>query len=137
ARAARAEASPRVENCGIPKVLGLYYNNAAFLEMHSGDPANARTHFERALSLYRDAGSDNNALATMSNLANVSWALGDTEAAERSLREYVAMRDKPYVRRKDIGLALGTLAGVLTERGQLAEALEVAREALPLLIDGG
>ena len=137
ARAALAEAFPRIEHCGIPKLLGLYHANVAFLEMLSGNPASARTHFERALSLYREAGSDNNALDTMGNLASVSWALGDLAAAETSLREYIAMRGAPYVRRSGLGATLGNLAGVLTERGQLAEALEAAREALPLLADSG
>ena len=137
ARAALAEAFPRIENCGIPKLLAFYHGSVAVLEMLSGNPASARTHFERALSLFREAGSDNNALDSISNLASVSWALGDLVAAETSLREYIAMRGKPYVRRSGLGGALGNLAGVLTERGQLTEALEAAREALPLLADAG
>jgi tetratricopeptide (TPR) repeat protein len=136
ARAALAEAFQSIENCGIPKVLAFYHGSVAVLEMLSGNPASARTHFERALSLFREAGSDNNALDSIINLASVSWALGDLAAAEKSLREYIAMRGKPYVRRTGLGGALGNLAGVLAERGQLAEALGAAREALPLLADG-
>ena len=137
ARAALAEAFPRIENCGIPKVVAFYHGSVGVLEILSGNPASARTHFERALLLFREAGSDINALDSINNLASVSWALGDLAAAEKSLREYIAMRGKPYVRRSGLGSALGNLAGVLTERGQLAEALEAAREALPLLSDGG
>jgi DNA-binding winged helix-turn-helix (wHTH) protein/tetratricopeptide (TPR) repeat protein len=136
ARAALAEAFQSIENCGIPKVLAFYHGSVAVLEVLSGNPASARTHFERALSLFREAGSDNNALDSIINLASVSWALGDLAAAEKSLREYIAMRGKPYVRRTGLGGALGNLAGVLAERGQLAEALAAAREALPLLADG-
>jgi tetratricopeptide (TPR) repeat protein len=137
ASAALAEAFPRIEHCGIPKLLAFYHGSAAFLELLSGNPARAQRHFERAASLFREAGSDNNVLDSISNLASVSWTLGDLASAEKSLREYIALRGTPYVRRSGLGGAFGNLAGVLTERGQLAEALEAAREALPLLSDGG
>ena len=83
------------------------------------------------------AGNESSVIESLSNLADISWALGDLEAAEASLREYIAMRGSRLLRRSRIGFALCNLTGVLTERGDLSAALEAAREGLPLLQDGG
>jgi predicted ATPase/DNA-binding winged helix-turn-helix (wHTH) protein len=135
--AALAEALPKLENSGIPKLLGLYHGSAATLNAFAGDPVKARTEFQRAISLYREGGSEISALESMSNLADVSWTLGDLAGAEAALREYIVMRGSPFVRRSGLGNALGNLAGVLTEQGRLDAALEAAREALPLLVEAG
>jgi len=132
-----AEALPRLENCGLPRLLALYHGSVASLKVFTGDPVAARLHFQQAMTLFREAGNEISALESISNLADVSWTLGDLAAAEASLREYVAMRGKPFVRRAGLGAALGNLAGVLTERGQLDQALDAAREGLPLIAEAG
>ncbi|HWD35876.1 MAG TPA: winged helix-turn-helix domain-containing protein, partial [Casimicrobiaceae bacterium] len=115
--AALAEALPKLENSGIPKLLGLYHGSAATLNAFAGDPVKARSEFQKALSLYRDGGSEISALESIGNLADVSWTLGDLAGAEAALREYIVMRGSPFVRRSGLGNALGNLAGVLTEQG--------------------
>jgi tetratricopeptide (TPR) repeat protein len=68
----------------------------------------------------------------------MTWALGDRDAALASYRECVALARKSPVN-DQISLAhlLTNLAGVLTERGELNEALAAAREGLPLLKEAG
>jgi hypothetical protein len=46
-----------------------------------------------------------------------------------------ALSESPAGRRDSIGFALCNLAGVRTEKGDLAGALAAAREGLPLLLD--
>ena len=135
--AALAVALPRIEHLGLPKLLGFYFGNAGFLAALKGDPAAARTYYQQALSLFREAGNESSVVESISNLADISWALGDLAAAEASLREYIAMRGSRFLRRSRIGFALCNLAGVLTERGDFVAALEAAREGLPLLEDAG
>jgi predicted ATPase/DNA-binding winged helix-turn-helix (wHTH) protein len=135
--AALAEALPKLENSGIPKLLGLYHGSAATLNAFTGDPVKARSEFQKALSLYRDGGSEISALESIGNLADVSWTLGDLAGAEAALRQYIGMRGSPFVRRSGLGNALGNLAGVLTEQGRLDAALDAAREGLPLLVEAG
>jgi tetratricopeptide (TPR) repeat protein len=137
AEAVLAQALPKLQNCGLRKLLGLYHGSVATLKSMTGDQHGARAHFGVALSLFLEAGSETSALESMSNLADVSWSLGDLAGAEASLREYIAMRGTSYVRRVGLGFALGNLAGVLTERGRLSQAREAAAEALPLLAEAG
>jgi tetratricopeptide (TPR) repeat protein len=105
------------------------------LKALTDDLMGARSEFQRALTLFRKAGNEVSVLESVSNLADISWSLGELDAAEASLREYIAMRGSPYVRRSRLGFALANLAGVLTQRDDLDGALRAAREALPLLAD--
>ena len=71
-------------------------------------------------------------------LADITWALGDLDAALAAALETVAhQRNSPLARKYIFGLALINLAGVRTERGELYEALAAAREGLPLLQEAG
>jgi tetratricopeptide (TPR) repeat protein len=105
----------------------------------SGDLASARDETEHALSLYRAAGAQRGTMNALGNLAEISWELGDLDAALVRLDECVSQARKAssFNQRLSLGLALGLLAGVLTERGQLDEALAVGREALLLLKEAG
>ena len=47
------------------------------------------------------------------------------------------MRSAPHLPKEMLGTCLTNLSGVLTERGELTEALTVAREGLPLRRDSG
>ena len=88
--------------------------------------------------MFRDAGNEFSALETIGNIAELKWALGDLDGAEASLREYIAMRGRSSVRRSRLAHAFASLSGVLTERGDLASALEAAREGVVLMQqDGG
>jgi len=95
-------------------------------------------HFEKALSLYRRVGADAAALGMLLNLADTTWALGDLDAALSATAETVARLRKSALSPTEIlGACLSNLAGVHTERGELAEALVAAREGLPLLAEAG
>jgi len=134
AAAVLAEALPVLKRSGLPKLLGIDFANMGYLKTLTGDLAGARTNYERALALFREAQNKFSELAMQGAIAEVTWALGDLAATEAALRETVAMRRKsPTSRKGSIGFGLANLMGVLTERGKLADALETAREALPLL----
>jgi predicted ATPase/DNA-binding winged helix-turn-helix (wHTH) protein/exonuclease VII small subunit len=133
-----AEALPVLERAGMAKALASYFNGVAFLKRLTGDLASARIHFEKALTLYQDVGADREALAMRSNLADVTWALGDLDAALAGFRETAALlRKTPLTSKGTPGMCLTNLAGVYTERGELDEALAAAREGLPRLKDIG
>jgi tetratricopeptide (TPR) repeat protein len=134
ASAALEEARPLVEGESSRPALASYFENAAFLRMLTGDRAAARALFEQALALYRMLGVDDKILAMLVNVADMKWAFGDLDGALAGFREAAAlMKQSPQFVKKDmLGVCLTNLAGVLTERGELAEALAVAREGLPL-----
>jgi tetratricopeptide (TPR) repeat protein len=105
-----------------------------FLRTQTNDLGEAQALYLESAELYRDVGSAVGAAASLHNVANVSWALGDLAAAESAFREVVALhRDSGHRGKDPLGFSLGNLAGVLTERGKLGEALDTARQALPLL----
>ena len=129
-----AEAFPVLERERLPKALARYFDAVGFLTTLSGDLASAQLHYEKALTLYRDARAEDDSLDTLGNLADVTWALGDLDAALAGCRATIAMLRKPQPAiRSTLGRNLMNLAGILTERGQLDEALAAAREGLPLL----
>jgi predicted ATPase/DNA-binding winged helix-turn-helix (wHTH) protein len=133
-----AEAFALLEHAGMGKALGLYFEGSGFLKLFAGDVTGARMHFEKALALYRSAGAESAVLATLINLAESTWALGDLDAALAGLREAVALlRKSPLARKIVMAQALTNLAGVHTERGEFAEALAAAREGLPSCEEAG
>ena len=135
---ALAEAFPVLKYSGLPKALGFYFSELGILKMLMGDLSAARLHYHEAVTLYRGTGAESAALAILGNLGDVTWALGDVDAALAAFVETVALLRKSPVSRKDIlGNNIMNLAGVRTERGELAEALVAAREGLPLLHEGG
>jgi predicted ATPase/DNA-binding winged helix-turn-helix (wHTH) protein len=128
-----SEAFPFLQRAGPRRPLARYFEGYAFLTMLTGDLVSARTHFERALSLYRDAGAESMAVAVLLNLAEMTWALGDLDSAVARFREAIALiRKAPALPKDMLGFGLTNLAGVLVERGELAEAHTAAREGLPL-----
>ena len=132
-----SEAYPLLENAGLPKVLGDYYDYCAVLKALTGKPADARSDLEKALALYRSAGAERYALFTLAQLGDVAWSLGDLEAARSGMQETVALLRKAPLTTVMLGLCLSNLAGVHTERGELDDALAAAREGLPMLVEGG
>jgi tetratricopeptide (TPR) repeat protein len=129
-----AEAYALLERAGVPKALAQYFGVCGFLKMRTGDPASARMHYQKALLLYPAAAEDSHALDILGGLADISWALGDLDAALAGFRETVALlRKSPPSMKSTLGFYLANLSGVLTERGEFAEALSVAQECLPML----
>jgi tetratricopeptide (TPR) repeat protein len=98
-----------------------------------GDPTGALKHFENASAQFREAQDEPNVVETLANLADIQWQLGDLHGAEMSLREYIAMRSRPSVRRSRLANVFALLAGVLSDRGELAGALEAAQESVRLM----
>ena len=90
------------------------------------------------MAINRVAGDEFAVLGAMANIANADWALGDLDAALASFRELTALaRASPMSTRRLLGYALTKLGSVLTERGELTEALAVLREGLPLVREDG
>ena len=111
-----AEARPLIAASSSVRLQGYVYGMCGHLKSLTNDPSGARVEFEHALDLFREAGNEVSVLESLGNLADVSWSLGELDAAEALLREYISMRGSPYVRRSRLGFAFANLAGVLTER---------------------
>jgi len=124
---------PLLERAG-PRALNYYHFNFGFLKNVMGNPVEARMHYERALDLARELTDELSMLATMGNLTNVKWALGDLDGAADSLRELVALiRSSPASTRRLLGTALMNFAGLLLEKHEPDASLAYAREGLPLV----
>ena len=76
-----AEAIPALESTGLPKALGFYFSGLGEAKLMTGELAAARVHFEKALALYREAGTESAALSILVMLTDITWALGDLDAA--------------------------------------------------------
>jgi predicted ATPase/DNA-binding winged helix-turn-helix (wHTH) protein len=133
-----AEAFPLLERAGLPRALARLSHAAGNLRSRTGDLASARTHYERALSLYRSIGAQREVHRTLGNCADLDWTLGDLDAALEGFNENVALqRGWTFTNKSTLGLNLANLSGVRTERGELDDALAAAREGLPLLREAG
>jgi predicted ATPase len=131
-----AEAAPLVEHSGLPKLRGFFFGVSGWLKTLTGDMVGARLDVERALALYVESGAEYAAPATL--LGDLTWAMGDLNAAISAFGEVVALMRRSTISRKPaLGWALANLAGVLTERGELDQAMAAAREGLPLLAEVG
>jgi hypothetical protein len=99
--------------------------------------AGARTDVEKALALCVESGTEYAEPATL--LGDLAWAMGDLDAAAspRSGSCLAMMRRSTISRRPPLGYALGNLAGVLAERGEVDEAVAAAQESLALLAGAG
>jgi tetratricopeptide (TPR) repeat protein len=136
--AALDEADSLLAQIETPWLRALHFFNRAFLKNRQQDFDGARNCYEQAQALFLRSGDAFSAAAAKGNLANITWALGNLEATENAFREQVAlMRNSPMCTRRMLGWSLASLAGVLTERGDLDEALAAAREGLPLLLEDG
>ena len=132
------EANALLADIDLPWLHALYFFNMAFLRNRQHDFAAARACYEKADALFLEAGDEFTAAATKGNIANITWAQGDLERAESAFRQQVVlMRASPMRTRRMLGWSLASLAGVLTERGELDEALAAGREGLPLLLEDG
>ncbi len=133
-----AQAFPLLEVAAAPKLLAEYFLTFGAMKMLTGDLTTARSHFERAASICRSTGAERLAIGVLHHLAEAAWTAGDLDAALAGYRETVALaRKSRVVRKRALGHGLTNLAGVLTERGDIVEALVAAREGLPLRLELG
>jgi hypothetical protein len=83
-------------------------------------------------------GAERLAIIVLGNLADMTWMTGDLDAAAAALREAVALiRGSRPSTGEVLRSCLANLVGVLSERGELDEALAVAHAAMPLRNEGG
>ncbi len=135
---ALSQAFAALKDSGLPKAQAFYYSENGTMKMMAGELSEARTSYHESARLYRSMGAETAALAILGNIGDLTWAMGDLDAALAAFSETVPLLRKSPVARKDIlGNNLMNLAGVQVERGELAEALTAAREGLPLLLEGG
>jgi tetratricopeptide (TPR) repeat protein len=138
AEAALVESEKLLQSGDYPKLLAFCRDAVGHLNMHRHDYRAARACFEHALCLFRDAGALQAELVTLNSLADATWALGDLDAAAAAFDAAIQLtRGHPLRRKRDLGFLLLNCAGVLTERGRLDEALDAAREGVPLLRETG
>ncbi|HVJ55575.1 MAG TPA: winged helix-turn-helix domain-containing protein [Aliidongia sp.] len=112
--------------------LGMFAMTRAMLHSALGSWSEATRQYERALPLFQAAGAVRSMTVASYNLADMLWAEGAHEAAIGAFRATVELGRRSGPRRT-IGLALGSLAGVLVDRGDLDAALAAAGEAVPIL----
>lgn len=136
--AALGEGKSLLAEIDVPWLHALYFYNMGMLQNRRRNFAAANSCYEQAQTLFLRAGDEFTAAAANGNRANIMWALGNLEAAETAIRQLITfMRKSPMRTRRMLGWSLTSLAGVLIERGELDEALVVAREGLPLLLEDG
>jgi tetratricopeptide (TPR) repeat protein len=119
------------------KAMGFYWANVAFLHKCKGDAVAARACYERAIVLHREAGADRAVMVSIGSLADVAWAQGDLQGSAAALRQNIELLRRVNPRSGSLGLCLCRLSGVLTEQGELDEALAAAREGLPWRREAG
>jgi tetratricopeptide (TPR) repeat protein len=134
ATAALDEALPLLEGAGLTRALARHSEVTGFLKMRKGDLAGARMHYEEALSFYRRIGVEREVLRMLGNQADLTWALGDLDAALDGFREAIAIVQRSkFITNSALAFKLSNLSGVHIERGELEEALVTARHSLPML----
>jgi predicted ATPase/DNA-binding winged helix-turn-helix (wHTH) protein len=94
----------------------------------------ARCHFERSRAFFEAAGAERMATGMLFNLADAMWLEGSLSVALETLQEGLSRQRRSGIH-SFAGTALGIMSGILTELGELDEALAVAREAVPLCRD--
>jgi predicted ATPase/DNA-binding winged helix-turn-helix (wHTH) protein len=136
AEQANLEAVTLLEPSGWVRALAIAYSMQLCIMATLGHFDAARTAQEKAARLSGMAGHDRTALVVSANLVQLTFERGDVDgavSAGRSMTEQ--LRDTTHSGL--YGFVLGVLAAALTARGDLNEAMTVAREAVPLLRDDG
>jgi predicted ATPase/DNA-binding winged helix-turn-helix (wHTH) protein len=138
AEAALADSHAQLQAGSTPKAMGLYWGNLGYLRRCQGDAAAGRACYEKAVELHRAAGAQYAEAATIGSLADVAWSQGDLRASVDAFRLNIGLFKRlANPRSRAMAFALSNLSGVLTELGELPEALVVAREAIPLMCENG
>jgi predicted ATPase/DNA-binding winged helix-turn-helix (wHTH) protein len=111
--------------------LGICAMGFGMLYAAAGSWFDARREYELARSLFQAVGAARLAMATLYNLADAMWTEGALDMAIDAKRETLDLARLEG--NWDLaGFACGSLAGMLTARGDIDEALAYAREAMPI-----
>jgi tetratricopeptide (TPR) repeat protein len=114
---------------GLPDGIENSLANLAMMKMSAGDDAGARTDLEEVLAIQEKAGHVLQAARTRMNLGVARAALGDMNGAEQHTRMALATAAEHGAAELE-SQARGNLAALLLDRGQYAEAVVAAREAM-------
>ncbi len=136
AEKAVTEALELLEHSSWPRTLATAYAVQLGLNMNLGQHDAARAAGEKSLQLCELVGADRSAFVAAANLMQLSFQTNDLDSAISAGRE-LAARFRDTCHTDVLGYVLGLLAGALTARGDLDEALTAARQAAPLLRDEG
>lgn len=132
------EAGRLLEQANRPRLVARYFLSSAMVALQLGDSGTSFTHATQAKTLFQAAGAEHEALVALHSVGVAGWGLGDLDGAIAVFYDGIKRaRQLPFGTEGLTGFLWGNLAGVLTERGDLAEALDAAREALPLLREEG
>ena len=128
------QAQATLANSKRPRLLALVPKSFGLLYTIRGMTADAVREFSSALELSRAAGDEILELTILENMANVLWNAGDLAQALAAARNVVEQCKQVKIAHKvGWGWVYGNLFGILTEYGELAEALAVGRLAMPFL----
>jgi predicted ATPase/class 3 adenylate cyclase len=129
------EAGALIARSDVPRLRGQLSRGRANAAANAGDYRTAVALMREALKAFVDAGSDM-ASAVETSLAYMLWASGQIEDAIAVCHGVAArIRDDRFPNAPNLGFVLGNLAGLLTERGDVAAARTCLSEAVPLLRD--
>jgi tetratricopeptide (TPR) repeat protein len=131
-----AEALILLEHSHWPRTLAQTYSVQMCIELRRGHYDAVRSAGENALRLCKQAGADFAGFTVSANLVEATLEMGDVEGAVSAGRSLAAELRETH-NTDTLGFVLGILCGALTARGDLEEALAVAKEAAPLLRDDG
>jgi tetratricopeptide (TPR) repeat protein len=117
-----------------PGLLARSLTMRAHLQAAQGNFDAAAADKLATLRIYERWGDERGVRMARANVADMALACGQVEEAVRLGREHVAsLRRLPRVHLYDHAASFGNLSTALTRAGELSEAQQIAREAIPLL----
>ncbi|MGH6876316.1 MAG: hypothetical protein ACREHV_02940 [Rhizomicrobium sp.] len=131
-----AEALTLLEHANWPRTRARAYSVQMCIEIRRGRYDAMRSAGVKALRLCELAGADLAGFIVSANLVEATLEFGDADGAISAGRS-LAARLRETHNTDALGFVLGILTAALTVRGDLDEALTVAKEAAPLLHDHG
>jgi predicted ATPase len=133
AEAALAEARPLLASDERPRTRSAIHVASGLTFAARGQGRAASASFAEAARLSLATGNHTQAFMALGNMADSLWIEGDLDGALAAARDALAQsRQSPFGTKQNVGLALANLHGILTERGDLAEAARVGRELFAL-----
>lgn len=132
------EAQPILERPGRPRLQARMLISRGLVLGAGGRGAEASELFAEAARLARAGGFYGVAFRAQGNLADSLWMGGDLDGALAAARDALAQsQNSAFATQANVGLALANLHGILTERGDLAEAAAVGRDFIDQSRDAG
>lgn len=131
---ALAEARELLANCNRPRLLALMPKAFAMFYYMRGMRAETVRENMSALALARAGGYEILALTVEENLADSLWLAGDLPQALAAARNVVEQCKRvKFAHKITWGWIYGNLFGILTESGELDEAVVIGRLVIPYL----